>query len=280
MNSGIYCIENEINGKKYIGQGSNANKRMMTRHLECKVLRDAIEKYGSENFKRYIIEYCKEEELSEKETYYIKKLHSHVSEGGYNISWGGDAPMKGRKHSLKTRKQLSKTHSGKNHPLFGKHHSEITKEKIRKANTGKHLSEKTKELLRQAGYKRKQSESAKEKVRQSKLGKPRTEELKKKVSFTKLKQANKRKNSTSIYHNVRFVKRGNCIRWRSSIKIFGEKGKEIGSFLTEINAAISVDKFIMNNNLPNILNFPKWVHILNIKFIFIIFDFMNRKIKE
>ena len=55
MTAGIYCIENLINRKKYIGQGLNVEKRMSRNHLRCLVLSNAIKKYGKENFKKYVI---------------------------------------------------------------------------------------------------------------------------------------------------------------------------------------------------------------------------------
>ena len=57
MRAGIYCIENLFNGKKYIGQGTNVEKRMWQYHRECDIVYAAIKKYGKENFKRYVIEY-------------------------------------------------------------------------------------------------------------------------------------------------------------------------------------------------------------------------------
>ena len=45
MSSGIYCFENKLNGKKYIGQAFDLKTRMAEHHKECKVLRQAIEKY-------------------------------------------------------------------------------------------------------------------------------------------------------------------------------------------------------------------------------------------
>lgn len=45
--------------------------------------------------------------------------------------------------SKEHRKKLSKACKGKNHPLFGKHHSEETKLKMSKANKGKKVSKET-----------------------------------------------------------------------------------------------------------------------------------------
>ena len=60
----------------------------------------------------------------------------------------------GKKLSEETKKKISDTKKGENHPMFGKHHSEETKMKISEANSGeknymfgKHLSEETKKKL-------------------------------------------------------------------------------------------------------------------------------------
>lgn len=278
MTAGIYCYENKINGYKYIGQSQNLELRMFQRHKGSVYLLRALEYYGIENFKIYILEECLVEKLGEREMFWIKELLSHVSEKGYNISWGGSAPMRNRKHTLKTRARLSETHKGNKHPLFGKSPSKETREKIRIGNIGNVTSEETREKLRISSTGRKHREESKEKVRLSKLGIPRDENLKRKVSETKIKRGIKKKNSSSIYHNVCFSKRGNCIKWRSSIKIFGKGVVNIGSFSTEINAAIAYDKFVMKNNLLNILNFPKVLHNLNIFLLFKIYDITKRMV--
>ena len=97
--SGIYCIENMINGKKYIGRGFDVEKRMKRPHKECHYIYNSIKKYGKEKFKKYIILYCEKDELNYYEIECIRIFHSYVSENGYNISFGGSAPMEGRKHS-------------------------------------------------------------------------------------------------------------------------------------------------------------------------------------
>lgn len=85
---GIYKITNKINGKSYIGQSTNINKRINQHKYSNKSLvgKD-IHKYGIENFSFDILELCSESELDEKEVYYINKFDSINS--GYNISIGG-----------------------------------------------------------------------------------------------------------------------------------------------------------------------------------------------
>ena len=60
--SGIYCIENKINNKKYIGQSQNIKTRWNS-HIrkldknihDNKYLQSSWNKYGKDNFKFYII---------------------------------------------------------------------------------------------------------------------------------------------------------------------------------------------------------------------------------
>lgn len=113
-NSGIYAIKNIENDKLYIGQAYNIDKRINTHisamkggYEDCGYLQNAWNKYGGDSFLFYIIELCSSDKLDEKEIYWIKYLHSHVSENGYNLSFGGEHPMKGRNHREYSRAKMS-----------------------------------------------------------------------------------------------------------------------------------------------------------------------------
>ena len=95
---GIYKITNLINGKSYIGQSTNIQKRFNAHRSVAFNPNDknygyplycAIRKYGIENFSFEVLEECDVSELNNKEIYYISKYNAH-SKYGYNQDDGGD----------------------------------------------------------------------------------------------------------------------------------------------------------------------------------------------
>jgi group I intron endonuclease len=138
LDSGIYCFENLENGKKYIGQAGDLYTRIGN-HLRslrknedsCTVLQKAWNKYGENNFKIYNLVRCilNDELLDKLEIFFIKFYHSHVSENGYNVSWGGDAPMRGLKFSEEHKRKIGLGNKNKG-PKIGSHCSEETRNKI------------------------------------------------------------------------------------------------------------------------------------------------------
>ena len=90
---GIYKITNKINGKIYIGQSNNCERRFQehcypSRAKSSRIPVDiAIKKYGKENFSFEVIEQCNLNQLNSREEYWIKYFNS--IEKGYNCNPGG-----------------------------------------------------------------------------------------------------------------------------------------------------------------------------------------------
>lgn len=83
----VYKTINLVNGKIYVGQDFYNNPNYFGSGL---LIQAAIKKYGIENFKKEIIEYCSNtEKLDEREIYWIEKLKSRDKNIGYNLSAGG-----------------------------------------------------------------------------------------------------------------------------------------------------------------------------------------------
>jgi hypothetical protein len=100
---------NLINGKIYIGQhqGKKFNPKYLGSGYGYGIV-PAIKKYGKDNFSVEIIHRCDSfSMMDQKEIYYIKRYDSANKEIGYNIALGGDVPMRGRKHSKKSRIKMS-----------------------------------------------------------------------------------------------------------------------------------------------------------------------------
>jgi len=82
----IYEIKNKVNGKSYIGQHSS--NELGSYWGSGKLIKQAIEKYGVENFERIILENCSnKDELNEREIYWIREKNS--IKNGYNLTEGG-----------------------------------------------------------------------------------------------------------------------------------------------------------------------------------------------
>ena len=160
--AGIYCIENVINHKRYIGQSVHIYRRWSEHKYELNnnmhhndYLQKSWNKYGPDNFKFNIIELCNVDELDDKETYYIELYHTLDEECGYNLISGEGV---NRVISEETREKLRQANrrrkhfpdmSGENNPMFGKHLSDDTKDKIRQTRIGQKASEETKLKLSQ-----------------------------------------------------------------------------------------------------------------------------------
>jgi group I intron endonuclease len=124
----IYKTINQVNGKIYIGQHyTSANDNYLGSGLYIK---RAMKKYGKENFIRETLEFCNSVNVDEREIFWIAHLSATNLDIGYNILNGGKGIIFGTLLSQKHRTNISKSKCGKNHHMFGKHHTKKTKQKM------------------------------------------------------------------------------------------------------------------------------------------------------
>ncbi|WP_409305714.1 NUMOD3 domain-containing DNA-binding protein [Peribacillus sp. SCS-155] len=168
----VYVTINQINGKKYIGRHTRWIKKYVGSGIR---LRQAINKYGIENFETYIIDLAiYKNELKVKEEFYITYFKAHERDDWYNISKvssGGNTlagytpeemhefrrkisnafknmPKKKREDWLKNVRANHKALKGKENgmfgsarfgeknPMYGKRHTEESKRKNSESNKG------------------------------------------------------------------------------------------------------------------------------------------------
>jgi group I intron endonuclease len=220
---GIYCIENLVNGKKYIGKSIDIKKRIaehitkLTKNKHGNIyLQNAFNKYEMCNFSFYIVEECEEIIINEKEIYYISLYNANNDKYGYNLTEGGEG-SRGYKHSPEELIKMSISLKGKN---TGKRNGNWGKSGPFKGENKKPLSKETKE-----------------KMSAVRKGVPKSEKWK--LSMSKSTRNKKKKpNSSSNYWGVSFNNR--IKKWQSRINVDGIR-KFLGWFDTETEAAKKYD---------------------------------------
>lgn len=131
---GIYIIKNEVNNKVYIGKSEDLYKRIM-RHVNSlskgnngnKHLQAAFNKYGGGAFDISLLQILDEDDdINEREKYWINYFNATDTRFGYNKTKGGDGgnsyvecmtEEEKREHFQK----LSDIHKKENNPIYGKH---------------------------------------------------------------------------------------------------------------------------------------------------------------
>lgn len=201
---GIYKITSP-NNKVYIGQSWDIERRMYHHkyyHAKLKgVVYSSMKKYGVENFTFDIIHELPiditQSTLDAYEILYMGLYGScyqllNTREGGSKgkmsevekIRLGelkkGNTNMLGKKHSEKTKKQMSDS-------AMGKKKSEITKSNISKGRQGMKLSDGHKKKISESGKGRIPNDATRLKMSKWQLGRDRGDEFKDKVSKSKLK---------------------------------------------------------------------------------------------
>lgn len=112
MSGVIYMFRNQVNGKRYVGQTWDYDRRVKA-HIAgrgyAKLLKKAIEKYGSENFSVKVLYRCREQSALDKAEILLIKLLGSIAPFGYNIAEGG---ARGR-HTESTKKLIGSYHKNK-----------------------------------------------------------------------------------------------------------------------------------------------------------------------
>lgn len=118
----LYIHQNLINGKRYVGITNNPRKRWYgkgKKYGNCPRFASAIKKYGWDAFKHIIVASgLTLEQANAVEKAYIERYRTQEAEFGYNIQPGGNFTP----------------------TMLGKHHTEETKDKIRKSALGRVIS--------------------------------------------------------------------------------------------------------------------------------------------
>lgn len=126
-----YCATNKINGKFYIGQTYDFEKRKRDHIREALAggigaFHRAIRKYGAENFHWQVLHRDIDPlDINETERALIVLNKSLISQNGYNVSPGG-ASTRGYRHTRKTRRKISAAKKGRSlPPLTAEHKRKI-----------------------------------------------------------------------------------------------------------------------------------------------------------
>lgn len=169
----IYKITNIADGKSYIGQTIEGIDARWSDHVwKAKAamypniyLHNAIRKHGVEKFQRNILCECGTKEILDiMETFMIMVHKAHISDGGYNMTWGGEG-LNGYHHTIETKRKIGEANA---HPT----------EETRRRKSEWPRSDEMRKKISVSSKGKKMSDEAKEKMRKAKIGKKFSEEHK------------------------------------------------------------------------------------------------------
>ena len=198
---GIYMIRNVVNGKVYVGKSFDIKKRWANHRYELNKgihvnnhLQSAWNKYGEDSFEFSIIEECSEDELSNKEIYWIKKMNAYRN--GYNQTEGGEGahlPEDVKKKigeasknwwsNPENKSKMSEARKGEGSFWYGKTFPEDMVAKLSESH--KNPSDEIRQKNSESHKGKKLSEEQKRKISESSKGRTLSEETRKKISEAK-----------------------------------------------------------------------------------------------
>lgn len=126
---------------------------------------------------------------------------------------------RGRKHSEEAKRKISEAGVGRTSGMKGKHHTDHAKQLLREFNTGKTLSKEHKRKISESNKGRKVSPEQIEKIRQANTGRRHTDAAKQKLSIfnkgkelttehcKKISDAKKGKSVSEVTHQARILAR-------------------------------------------------------------------------
>jgi group I intron endonuclease len=136
----IYKCTNKINGKIYIGFTCKPLAKRIIEHKSSAkkgseyLLHKAIRKYGIDYFKWECLyeSFDRDFILFTMENHFIIENNSYFETGyGYNMTFGGQGGMLGKKHAEETKDKLKIARNKRiDKPMLGKIHSDESKQKM------------------------------------------------------------------------------------------------------------------------------------------------------
>ena len=181
----IYIITNQINGKQYIGQTIREDpwKRIEMhfthKQLSSRLLKNAIKKYGENNFQVKIYSYPEIDinQLNNLEKWFIENYNT-ISPFGYNLTDGGN----NGEYTEESKKKISVANKGREGSFLGRKHTAESKEKMAESQKGIIPWNKGKSGTFLG---RKHTMESKRKMADAARGKKHTDKTKLKISKTK-----------------------------------------------------------------------------------------------
>lgn len=159
----IYITTNLINGKRYLGQ-KKFDRKWKEYLGSGKIFKNAVKKYGKDNFKRNIVYICSSAEELNKIEYDLSLFFNVVeSPDWYNMVFGGGTTS-GIKVTEDVRKKLSAARKKNTieHPEYDEHHSKQMKKFYQNnPNSRVEVSERSKLLWNDLDYRNKIQKSIK-----------------------------------------------------------------------------------------------------------------------
>lgn len=226
---GIYVIRNTVNGKTLVGSASNVEKRFAEHryrlrkgnHWNCHLQR-AWNLQAGDGFSFELVEECPEDQLLDREDFWMFKLGALHRDRGYNMRTANNvvhddstiAKMRACKLGTRWTEDRKRTHalaqSGPGNGFYGKKHSEEARAKMKKARKLQVFSEETREKLRKRMlgprnhmFGVKMSSGSREKMRRAKLGRKQSPEViekrMQKVRGVPLSEAHKQKLRKKVF---------------------------------------------------------------------------------